>query len=62
MKDNLDLYWEHEREQERIYQEWLSERPICDCCKARITSDYYYDIDGTLYCEDCMDEFRRIND
>ncbi len=63
MRDNIDLYLEHEAEQERRYQRWLKSRPICDCCGERITDDYYYDINGTIYCEDCLnEEFRFVNE
>ena len=56
MPDYNDLYAMHEAEQERR----LAMYPVCDCCKEHITDDTYYEIDGKIYCEDCLnDEFGR---
>lgn len=50
--DNYDLYRKHEAEQE----EWLSKRPICDCCKEFIQDEFLYKIDGVTLCEECMND------
>jgi formylmethanofuran dehydrogenase subunit E len=54
--DYTDLYEEHERDQERR----LKKYPKCDCCDEPITDDYFYDIDGTYFCERCLKaEYRK---
>jgi formylmethanofuran dehydrogenase subunit E len=54
--DNYDAFRRHDAETE----EWLSKRPICEYCDEPIQDEFLYDIDGTLYCEECMKElFRR---
>ncbi len=41
----------------------LARCPKCDCCGERIQDDYLFDIDGDLYCEECLvDQFRRSTD
>lgn len=57
--DYNDLHDEYEAEQERN----LDKFPKCDCCGEPITDDYFYDIDGTYYCEDCLiSEYRKNTD
>ena len=42
--------------------EALEKYPECSLCGDHITDDYYYDIDGEIYCERCMKhEFRKSN-
>lgn len=54
--DNYDQWAKHDAEQERM----LDRLPVCDHCRKRIDDDYYWDIEGTLYCEKCLNkEFRR---
>lgn len=48
------LYEEAER-RNRKYEET---RPRCCNCDEPITSDIAYEIDGNLYCEECMDDFK----
>lgn len=36
--------------------------PKCCECGETITSEYRYHIDGSYYCEDCMDLFREVNE
>lgn len=46
----------YEREQERA-EESL---PICSCCGERIYDEYCYEFtDGSIYCEDCIEESRK---
>jgi formylmethanofuran dehydrogenase subunit E len=45
----------HDAQQE----EELQKLPICCECGEPIQSDYLYEIDGELYCEDCMNEMFR---
>lgn len=33
--------------------------PSCDICGEPITDDYYYDLNGEIYCERCMDYYRK---
>lgn len=57
--DYNDLHDEYEAEQERK----LDKFPKCDCCGEPITDDYYYNIDGTYFCEDCLNsEYRKNTD
>ena len=53
--DNYDAYERHEAEQEA----WLKKRPICEKCGEPIQDDYLFDVDGDLYCEDCMKDLYR---
>lgn len=46
---------------------WLDSRPVCDICGEPIQEEFYYDVDGELYCKKCMDAWlydmkRCIND
>lgn len=50
LKDNADLFAEYDAEQEEARERL----PKCDECEEEITDDYLYDIDGVLYCEECM--------
>jgi hypothetical protein len=50
--DNYDLYSSHESEQECE----LEKCPECSVCGHKITDNYLYEIDGELYCEDCMND------
>ncbi|MGF0064293.1 hypothetical protein ACQRCQ_03330 [Lachnospiraceae bacterium SGI.085] len=55
--DNYELFQRHDDEAEAI----LEELPVCCCCGNHIQDDCYYDIDGEIYCEKCMeDTFRRF--
>lgn len=55
--DNYELFQQHDAEQEEL----LEGLPVCCCCGNHIQDDYYYDIDGEIYCEKCMeDTFRRF--
>lgn len=57
--DNYDAFEAHESEQDA----WLASRPICEGCGEAIQDDYLYDVDGYIYCEECMkDLFRRSAD
>ena len=59
MPDYNDLHERYEAEQERQ----LDKYPKCDCCGEPILDDYFYNIDGTYYCEQCLnDEFRKNTD
>lgn len=56
MPDYNDLYARYEDEVERTRKKY----PKCDCCGERILDDYFFNIDGTYYCEACLfDEFRK---
>ena len=55
--DNYELFQQHDAEQEEL----LEGLPVCCCCGNHIQDDCYYDIDGEIYCEKCMeDTFRRF--
>ena len=53
--DNYDQWKAHEREQERR----LARIPKCDYCDEPIQEDFYYEINGYVICETCMDRFFR---
>ena len=54
--DPVADYERYSAQQERE----LDKLPVCDRCRKKIHNDYYWDIEGTLYCEKCMNrEFRR---
>ena len=48
--DNYDFYLTREAEEER----WLESRPKCEKCGEPIQEDDLFDIDGVIYCEECM--------
>ena len=50
--DYNDLLQAHEAEKEA----WLDRRPKCERCRKPIQDDYLFDVDGKIYCEDCMNE------
>lgn len=51
-----NLFLQHDAEMERA----LEKCPVCSYCKQPIQDDYLYEIDESVYCEDCMkDLFRR---
>lgn len=42
---------------------WLDSRPVCIECGEPIQDDFLYDINGDIYCEECMkDVFRQSTD
>lgn len=45
-------------ERDYDFEEWLKRRPICDECGEPIRSDNFYEFDGVLFCEDCIEEHR----
>ena len=59
MFDNYDLFVAHDREQ----TEWLESQPTCCECGEHIQDDFLYDIEGDLYCEECLEKlFKRLTD
>lgn len=56
--DPIADFHRHDREQEAE----LKKLPVCCECLERIQSENLYDIDGSLYCETCMDGFKRITE
>ncbi len=53
--DNYDAYRQHEAEREK----WLKSRPICVYCEEPIQDDFLYEVNGELYCEECMQKWFR---
>jgi formylmethanofuran dehydrogenase subunit E len=45
------------------YDNHMTERllrlPVCSECKERIQTEYLYEIDGELICEDCMNDHKK---
>jgi formylmethanofuran dehydrogenase subunit E len=57
--DYNDLHDKYQAEQEAL----LAKLPICECCREPIQDDYLFDVDGELYCEECMkDLYRRLTE
>lgn len=57
--DNYDAFERHQAEQDA----WLKRRPVCVECGEHIQDDFLYDINGDIYCEECMkDVFRQSTD
>lgn len=52
--DPIDLFEQHDREQ----QQQLESCPRCDYCDYYI-QDYYYDLNGDIICQDCMNDYFR---
>ena len=50
--DSYDLWEAHDREQARRE----ARLPVCENpkCKKRISDDFYWEIDGEILCERCM--------
>ena len=46
---------------ERDHREaqYLESLPVCDGCGLPINEDYYYNVYGELYCEDCLNNIFR---
>lgn len=55
MMDNYDLWKNHDAEQSRL----LSRLPVCNYCDEPIQEDFYFEINGDVICEICMDRFFR---
>lgn len=45
---------------DREQQEWEDSLPHCDRC-GEIIDDYVYEIDGLIYCMECVDDKYRRN-
>lgn len=57
--DNYSEWEHHERRQEA----WLAKRPVCCYCEEPIQDDFFYEINGDYYCEDCLDmHFRKFTE
>lgn len=52
--DYTDLHAEYEAEQERRIEKY----PKCSCCGERILADHFFNIEGTYYCENCIEDFK----
>lgn len=56
MEDNYSM-WEHH---EHAQQVALARQPVCCYCEEPIQDDFLYDIEGELYCEQCLNiNFRK---
>lgn len=53
--DPLMDFDRHQREQERL----AAQLPECDYC-GKPVDDYYYNINGEIICEDCLNENFRV--
>lgn len=53
MKDNYDLWEEHDAKQER----WLASLPVCEKCKQPIQQEKAIYYNDQWICEECESEF-----
>lgn len=52
VEDANRYFDERERQMEKL--------PTCGCCGNRVTDETYYDIDGEILCEECLnDKYRK---
>jgi len=58
MRYTDDPHMDFLRHEEEL-QKQLDELPICDECGEPIQTEDLYDIDGVLFCENCMEGHRR---
>ena len=49
--DNYELWEAHEARLGKA----LSERLVCDYCGCHIPEDYYFEINGDIICEECLE-------
>ena len=54
--DYNDLHSAYENERESK----LKKLPKCECCGEPITDDSFYNINGTYYCEECLNDKYRV--
>lgn len=53
--DNYDRWKSHQAAQDRAE----ANLPVCDECYETIHDEAYYEIDGIIYCDACMDGHRK---
>ena len=58
MEDNYSLWARHDAEQEAK----LVRLPKCSHCREPIQDEYLYEINGELFCEACIEEYRKPTD
>lgn len=50
-------FYKHDAEQ----SDWLTSRPKCCDCEEPVQDDFYFEVGGEVYCEDCLNaNFRRV--
>lgn len=57
--DNYDQWLIYETEQQKERERQATEFPRCDCCEKPI-DDYYWNINGEIFCENCLNENFRM--
>ena len=40
-------------------EEWLNSRPVCCHCGDHIQDEFYFEIEGRIYCPDCVDDAKQ---
>lgn len=54
--DNYDQWLAHEAKQEKL----LERLPVCRYCGEPVQDDYYFCIDGRVWCDECLNfKYRR---
>lgn len=52
--DYTDLHAEYDARQQRQEEKY----PKCDCCGGRITTDKFFNVEGTYICLECINDFK----
>lgn len=52
--DYTDMFNEYEARQQAQEEKY----PKCDCCGGRITTDKFFNVEGTYICLDCIEDFK----
>ena len=55
LRDNYDCWVAHDAEQQRQ----LDRLPKCDICDEAVQDEYCFQIEGTIICVHCMNEYFR---
>lgn len=55
--DPIADFARHEAEQ----ASQLERLPVCDYCNEPIQDDVYFDMDGCLLCEECLNKYHKKN-
>lgn len=51
--DNNDMLKQHDS----MHQKQLDKLPVCSYCDEPVQEDYYFEINGEVICETCMNRF-----
>ena len=57
MSDYIPDYAEQHEDYEAQLEREAEKLPKCDCCGERITTDKFYNIEGTYICKVCIEDY-----